>query len=432
MWMNALMAVVTLSLPFQADTAQAQVAEAPQENYTVQASGGANVHPLGEAPFLGALNDLVEGGDAVDFVSTNSGEGYWLVSDTGVVNSFGDAPDLGDLKDYQLNQPIVGIAVTPTTLGYWLVAADGGIFSFGDADFYGSTGDIVLNAPIVGMLTSPSGDGYWLVATDGGVFAFGDAKFYGSAGSLPLNAPVTTILPSAGGAGYLLSATDGGVFAYGDATFSGSTANLTLETPIVDGAPTTTGLGYWLVTAGGTVHTFGDASDYGSVVATGDEPIVAIAARPQADGVWLLSSPSGRTTQGPPVPANSGNGRRIIYATSGQRVWLVQANGRVFDSYLVSGKAFTPAPGTYSVYSKSPLAWAGHDGITMQWMVRFAFGRTLAIGFHGIPTYADGSPMQTPEQLGTYRSSGCIRQRVEQAKQLYDWAPLGTTVVVLA
>ena len=110
---------------------------------------------------------------------------------------------------------------------------------------------------------------------------------------------------------------------------------------------------------------------------------------------------------------------------------MVDSHNLVVDTYLVSGKAGEPAPGSYSVYSKSENAWAGHDGITMKWMVRFAHGSTLAIGFHSIPRDASGRPLQSESQLGTYRSSGCIRQADHKAQALYAWTPIGTRVVVL-
>lgn len=131
------------------------------------------------------------------------------------------------------------------------------------------------------------------------------------------------------------------------------------------------------------------------------------------------------------VPADSGHGRRIIYCISCQHVWLVEDSGLLVRDYAVSGRANTPAAGTYQVFSKSPVAWAGHHGITMQYMVRYTWGRTLALGFHSIPMRPDGSFLQTEEELGQYRSAGCTRQRLEDAKFLYDWAPVGTTVVVL-
>jgi len=142
-------------------------------------------------------------------------------------------------------------------------------------------------------------------------------------------------------------------------------------------------------------------------------------APPQAPAPWPLA------------PAASGSGRRIVYGGSAQRVWLVDQWNLVVDTYLVSGKRDTPAPGSYSVYSKSERAWAGHDGITMRWMVRFAHGQDLAIGFHSIPRFADGTPLQSEAQLGTYRSSGCVRQADHKAERLYAWAPVGTRVVVL-
>jgi hypothetical protein len=67
----------------------------------------------------------------------------------------------------------------------------------------------------------------------------------------------------------------------------------------------------------------------------------------------------------------------------------------------------------------------------MTHMVRFAHGRTLAIGFHSIPRYGDGRPMQSDADLGGFRSSGCVRQSLDDAVRLWNWASVGTTVVVL-
>jgi hypothetical protein len=133
----------------------------------------------------------------------------------------------------------------------------------------------------------------------------------------------------------------------------------------------------------------------------------------------------------PPVPSDSGEGRRIVYSNSGQRVWLVESDGAVTDTYLVSGKEGVPAPGYYEVFSKSEVAFAGHDDITMSHMVRFAHGENLAIGFHAIPNDGNGLPLQTEEELGEYRSAGCVRQSPGQAAALYEWADEGTLVVVL-
>lgn len=125
--------------------------------------------------------------------------------------------------------------------------------------------------------------------------------------------------------------------------------------------------------------------------------------------------------------------KHIVYERGDQHVWLVQADGTLFDSYPVSGKADKPPPGRYEVFSKSLKTWALSGGVTMEHMVRFyqAPGRA-AIGFHSIPVRPDGTPIQTVEELGQFRSIGCVRQRDDKAEQLYEWAPIGTPVVVLA
>ena len=131
------------------------------------------------------------------------------------------------------------------------------------------------------------------------------------------------------------------------------------------------------------------------------------------------------------VPADSGDGRRIVFDQTAQRVWLVGDDGKAQRTYLVSGSLEDNLdPGSYEVYSKSKRAW-GIDGGTMKFMVRFAHGENAAIGFHDIP-YEDGELMQSRAELGTAKSSGCIRQWRRDAKALWSFAPEGTKVVVVA
>ena len=133
----------------------------------------------------------------------------------------------------------------------------------------------------------------------------------------------------------------------------------------------------------------------------------------------------------PPFP-NVGHGKRIIYANGEQRVWMIDEYNELVDTYLVSGRKSVPRPGTYQIFSKSVNAWATHDGITMKWMARFTRARSgVAIGFHSIPRYSNGVPMQSEDELGYYRSGGCVRQADHKAQALYEWAPIGTTVIVL-
>lgn len=132
----------------------------------------------------------------------------------------------------------------------------------------------------------------------------------------------------------------------------------------------------------------------------------------------------------PPLPEDSGSGRRIVYAVSQQRVWIVESDDTVSGSWLVSGKEGTPRPGTYSIYSRS--RWARSGNVRMEFMLRFVRTSGLPIGFHAIPVDRNGRPVQSEEELGQPRSRGCVRQRRSDAEHLWNWAPDGTTVRVTA
>jgi lipoprotein-anchoring transpeptidase ErfK/SrfK len=49
-----------------------------------------------------------------------------------------------------------------------------------------------------------------------------------------------------------------------------------------------------------------------------------------------------------------------------------------------------------------------------------------------VPRDNDGRLEQTKKQLGTPRSAGCVRQWEPDAAALWDFAPIGTPVVVTA
>ena len=382
----------------------------------------APVDALGSAADRGAAQ-VAPGHRAVG-IAHATGTGYWILTSDGGVQSFGGERG-GRAVERCAAAPAVAIAATRERDGYWVVTVDGGVYSFGGAPFHGSLGGTPLAAPVVGLAATPTDDGYWLAAADGGVFSFGSARYAGGLAGTPLAAPIVGIAASPTG-GYWLVASDGGVFSFGGARFHGSAGALALRAPITSVAATPSGSGYWLAASDGGVFTYGDAIFHGAG-GGGSDPVAAMASL-GSSGYWLLRSPQPAF---PPLPAGSGSGRRIVYSNPQQRVWLVEANGTVIRSYLVSGKYRTPAAGTYSVFSKSRHTSAGHDGITMNDMVRFARGSRLAIGFHGIPRDRYGRPLQTEHDLGGFRSAGCVRQSDGDAAFLYDWAPIGTTVVVL-
>lgn len=151
-----------------------------------------------------------------------------------------------------------------------------------------------------------------------------------------------------------------------------------------------------------------------------DVPAAPEAAAPAAASALDASS----------IPPNSGSGRRVVYSVSRQRVWLVNEDGTLHGTWLVSGRAGEPRPGNYSVFSRSRHARAQKPGITMEFMVRFVRTSGLPIGFHSIPVNRRGAQIQTVQQLGTYQSLGCVRQRYGDAAVMWEFAQIGTPVIV--
>ena len=129
-------------------------------------------------------------GAAVAVMPDASGNGYWLITQTGNVYTFGDAPYLG--APGPQSSPITSAVATPDGNGYWILDAGGQVFPYGDAANLGSvpagaTGG--LN-PATAIFTTSDGNGYWVVDAVGKVFTFGDAPNDGDMSGTKLNGPI--------------------------------------------------------------------------------------------------------------------------------------------------------------------------------------------------------------------------------------------------
>ena len=193
-----------------------------------------------------------------------------------------------------------------------------------------------------------------------------------------------------------------------------------------------------------------DSSSTTTTTVPGDDEVVPTTVPPVAlDGPGSAGGAATRTgttvlvgdTLPPPpleeaLPENSGTGRRVVYSNSAMRVWAVEEDGRVVKTHRVSGLAGIPSPGEYTVWSRSLYTYSvNNPSIRWMYMVRFAWTpRGGNIGFHEIPTECDSGgchKMQTEEQLGQSLSGGCVRQATPDAIWMWEWAQLGTKVVVL-
>jgi L,D-transpeptidase catalytic domain len=160
----------------------------------------------------------------------------------------------------------------------------------------------------------------------------------------------------------------------------------------------------------------------------------ATAARTPMRGTQVQLAPPPPPPDDPFVPPVDGlSGRRIVYSKTKQTVWVYDESNTIIKMHRVSGRQDPrdPSPGVYQVWSRSLHTFAIHNpSITWNYMIRFAKGdRDGNIGFHDIP-YQYGKPVQTVDQLGQALSGGCVRQAPEDAIWMWNWAGIGTVVVV--
>ncbi len=104
-------------------------------------------------------------------------------------------------------------------------------------------------------------------------------------------------------------------------------------------------------------------------------------------------------------------------------------NGRLLNSYLVSsGKVGMNTPiGAHQIYNKHPRPWSSQYGLYMpNWMAITPDG---LYGIHELPEWPSGYK-EGKDHLGTPVSHGCVRLGVGPSQSVYDWAEIGTPVIV--
>ncbi|MFI5945661.1 hypothetical protein ACIBCB_36190 [Streptomyces uncialis] len=122
------------------------------------------------------------------------------------------------------------------------------------------------------------------------------------------------------------------------------------------------------------------------------------------------------------LPAGTGGGARVVYALEDDRVWLADGS-RVRATYTVTPSTVDPVPGTYTVTSRTGRT-AGSDGVGIEHVVRFAVADGVSIGFSAAVDGARGAP-------DPRRRTGGIRSTRAQGDAMWDFAVIGTKVVVI-
>jgi lipoprotein-anchoring transpeptidase ErfK/SrfK len=106
---------------------------------------------------------------------------------------------------------------------------------------------------------------------------------------------------------------------------------------------------------------------------------------------------------------------------SDQRLTAWQGDVPVFETIVSTGKpGWRTLPGTFAVYRKyesTRMTGPDYDTPDVPWTMYYSGGFAI----HGAYWH---------NNFGTPVSHGCVNLRVPEAKALYEWAPMGTEVVV--
>ncbi len=92
-----------------------------------------------------------------------------------------------------------------------------------------------------------------------------------------------------------------------------------------------------------------------------------------------------------------------------------------------SGLPGTPTPpGEYKVLNKNVRAWSKSAKLWMPYWMAFS---TKGYGVHELPEWPGGKK-EGANHIGKPASHGCVRLGVGPAKEMYDWAPIGTRIAI--
>jgi len=113
--------------------------------------------------------------------------------------------------------------------------------------------------------------------------------------------------------------------------------------------------------------------------------------------------------------------RWIAVDISEQKLIAYQGETPVFETIVSTGKpGWRTLPGTFAVYlkyDKTRMRGPGYDTPDVPWTMFYSGDFAI----HGAYWH---------NNFGTPVSHGCVNLRVEEAKALFEWAPMGTRVVV--
>lgn len=147
---------------------------------------------------------------------------------------------------------------------------------------------------------------------------------------------------------------------------------------------------------------------------------------------WYIPAVAGRVVKGNGLETLQGKvttNKHIIVDLSDHMLYAYDGDVEFMRTKVSTGQEFTPTPqGSFTIYKKTPTRYMQGPlpGVTdvpfdlpgVPWNMYFTQGGAVIHGSYWHDRY------------GTEQSSGCINLPPELSKILYEWAPVGITVVI--
>jgi LysM repeat protein len=147
-------------------------------------------------------------------------------------------------------------------------------------------------------------------------------------------------------------------------------------------------------------------------------------------GQVLVIPGGGQMPAAPPAPAGAGASKQIVVDLSEQRMYVYQDGALIWTFVVSTGEPGRgTAAGTFSVLNKIDNAYGATWNIWMPNWLGIYWAGSLQNGIHALPILPGGGRLWDG-YLGTRVSYGCVILGIVDAQTLYDWAEVGTPVII--
>lgn len=146
-------------------------------------------------------------------------------------------------------------------------------------------------------------------------------------------------------------------------------------------------------------------------------------------GQTLVIPQPGSLARSSPSPS-AGGGKRIVIDLSEQHLYAYQGNALAHSFVVSTGMPGAGTrTGTFRVLDKYRNAYASTWNLQMPYWMGIYWAGSLENGIHALPILSNGQRLWKG-YLGTPVSYGCVILGTQQARTLYQWAEVGTPVVI--